>query len=210
MSNFFFVEDKGAGSRRRWSRVAGGVLGLCLLLQTPALRNGPVATPSTAAEVPSVSCAIPVQPLAPAIDALSKDIARRFHVGNGVAIGITHAAFAAGRLRGVDPMLVLAVAAVESKFKSRAVNPVTGAKGLMQVMPQWHQDKIVPVGGDPSLLLIEPNIRVGTDILADYLDAEDGNLENALGRYLGTAGGVSYTKRVHVEMRHLSRVVAAT
>lgn len=197
---------------RAW--VASLALGAGLLAHPATLTSGAVATVQANAQagaaVPSFSCRIPVQALAPSIKALSRDIARRFHLAESAAIGITHAAFTAGRLRGVDPMLVLAVAAVESKFKSRAVNPLTGATGLMQVVPQWHQDKIVRVGGDPSMLLIEPNITVGTAILADYLDAEDGDLENALSRYLGTSGGVRYSQRVHVEMRHLTRVVAAT
>jgi soluble lytic murein transglycosylase-like protein len=153
---------------------------------------------------------MPMQALSPAIGALAQDIARRFHVAHSAAVGITHAAFSAGRMHGVDPVLVLAVAAVESKFKSRAVNPVTGATGLMQVVPQWHQDKIVRVGGDPALLLIRPNITVGTAILAEYLNAEDGNLENALSRYLGSGSGVRYAERVHAELVHLTRVAASS
>lgn len=204
---------------RRWPWMTSGALGLALFAHTASLPSGFLAaqnvaatsiqTPLAAAEAPTL-CRIPAQALAPALQALSKDIARRFHVAESAAAGITHAAFTAGRIRGVDPMLVLAVAAVESKFKSRAVNPVTGATGLMQVMPQWHQDKILKLGGDPAMLLIEPNITVGTAILADYLDAEDGNVEQALARYLGTAGGAHYTKRVQNEMQHLTKVVSRT
>lgn len=183
------------------------VAGAGCLTHPVHLRSGAIAASPPPSAVPEQSCRIPAQ--APILAALSLDIARRFHLAKSSAVGITHAAFTAGRLHGIDPMLVLAVAAVESKFKSRAVNRVTGAQGLMQVVPHWHQDKILRVGGDPSMLLIEPNITVGTAILAEYLDAEDGNLENALGRYLGTTGGVTYSKRVHVEMRHLAKVSTA-
>jgi soluble lytic murein transglycosylase-like protein len=185
------------------------LLGVGLLLRTSDLPSGFVSISRASPPLLAMTCQIPAQAIAPEIKALSKYIARRFHVAESAAVGITHAAFAAARLRGIDPKLVLAVAAVESKFKTRAVNPVTGAKGLMQVMPKWHQDEIHNVGGEQSLLLIAPNIDVGAAILAEYLDAEDGNLENALGRYLGTAGGVSYVKSVHVEMAHLTRVVKA-
>ena len=211
MSNFVRA---GRPRQRWWPWVLSIAMGAGLLAHPSSLPSGLVATLQAAelraVGLPALSCRIPVQELAPRIRALSKDIARRFHLAESAAVGITHAAFTAGRVRGVDPMLVLAVAAVESKFKTHAVNPLTGAKGLMQVVPQWHQDKIVNVGGDPSLLLIEPNIAVGTAILADYLDAEDGDLDGALARYLGTAGGVRYSQRVHLEMRHLTKVVAAT
>jgi soluble lytic murein transglycosylase-like protein len=214
--------------------MVGGMLGLALLGHTATLSSGWVAAPNATAQTiaaqPSAAqsnaaqsnaapgirvgapalCRIPTTALAPALEALSKDIARRFHLAESAALGITHAAFTAGRLRGIDPVLVLAVAAVESKFKSRAVNSVTGATGLMQVVPQWHQDKIVKLGGDPALLLIEPNIAVGTAILADYLKAEDGDLEHALGRYLGSADGGHYKKRVQVEMQHLANVASRT
>jgi len=198
-----------------------GALGLALFAPAATLPSGLLSTPrvavqQVAASIPEARptvvdtaalCRLPAQALAPVMQALSKDIARRFHVAESSAAGITHAAFTAGRVRGVDPVLVLAVAAVASQFKSRAVNPVNGATGLMQVMPQWHQDTVVKRGGDPAMLLIQPNINVGAAILADYLDAEDGNLELALARYLGTAGGVHYTKRVQSEMQHLTRVV---
>jgi soluble lytic murein transglycosylase-like protein len=192
-----------------------GLLGVGLLAQPASLPSGLVVQPAVqpvmaAVAAPAPSCPMPMQALSPAIGALAKDIARRFHVAHSAAVGITHAAFSAGRMHGVDPVLVLAVAAVESKFKSRAVNPVTGATGLMQVVPQWHQDEIGRVGGDPALLLIRPNITVGTAILAEYLDAEDGNLENALSRYLGSGGGVRYTARVHAELAHLTRIAASS
>jgi soluble lytic murein transglycosylase-like protein len=196
--------------------MVSGLLGLALLGHAATLSSGGLAAPMPAyaasrlpAESPAL-CRMPAQALAPVVQALSKDIARRFHLAESAASGITHAAFTAGSRRGIDPVLVLAVAAVESKFKSRAVNPVTGATGLMQVVPQWHQDKIGKLGGDPAMLLIEPNITVGTAILAEYLEAEDGNLEQALGRYLGSAGGDHYKKRVRVEMQHLANVVSRT
>jgi soluble lytic murein transglycosylase-like protein len=221
------VKDARDAHRRHWT--VSGVLGLALLGYAATLYSGGLAAPIVTApssvappaaaptdatsplpvESPA-ACRIPAQALAPAVQAVSKDIARRFHLAESAAAGITHAAFTAGRRRGIDPVLVLAVAAVESKFKSSAVNPVTGATGLMQVMPQWHQDKIKKLGGDPAMLLIEPNITVGTAILAEYLEAEDGNLEQALGRYLGSAGGDHYKKRVRVEMQHLANVVSRT
>jgi len=68
--------------------------------------------------------------------------------------------------RAVDPDLVIAVIDVESRFSPKAVSRV-GAIGLMQVMPFWIG--VRDIEGD----LFEPenNIRHGTAILAEYLDA---------------------------------------
>jgi soluble lytic murein transglycosylase-like protein len=156
------------------------------------------------------TCRNPAVEMAPGINALSRDIARRFHLAEGAAVSITRAAFTAAQASGIDPTLVLAIAAVESKFKPGAVNPTTGAKGLMQIMPRWHQDKVLSIGGESSLMLIAPNIAVGAAIMAEYLDAEDGDIQDALGHYLGTSGAERYVRRVSVEMAHLTRVMKAT
>ena len=190
----------------RWLWVPSMLLGVSLLFHTSDLQSGFVSTWQVTGRLPALLCRIPAQAVAPEIKAVSADIARRFHVAESSALGITHAAFSAARARGINPMLVLAVAAVESRFKAQALNPVTGARGLMQVMPRWHPDKVFNVGGEPSLFLIAPNIDVGAAILAEYLEREDGNVENALSRYLGTVGGDHYSRRVHFEMQHLTRV----
>jgi hypothetical protein len=205
MSNV--IDPTSTEHRLLW--VLSVLLGVCLLLRTSALPSEFVSSSPTPPPLLELMCDIPAK-VAPGIKALSRDIARRFHLAEGAAASITHAAFTAAEVRGIDPTLVLAVAAVESKFKPRAVNQTTGAKGLMQVLPKWHQDKVLNVGGEPSLLLIAPNINVGAAILAEYLDAEDGNLEDALGRYLGSAGAEHYLRLVRLEMAHLTKVLKAT
>lgn len=198
-------------TERHILRVLGVLIGVSLLLHTSDLQSEyisishPVSRPLLA-----VTCPIPAMLIGPEITALSRDIGRRFHLAQSAAQSITSAAFSAARVRGIDPTLVLAVAAVESKFKPRAVNPLTGAKGLMQVVPKWHQDKVLGVGGESSLLLIAPNINVGAAILADYVEAEDGNVSDALARYLGTGGADQYLQRVRLEMAHLARVLKTT
>jgi soluble lytic murein transglycosylase-like protein len=187
------------------------LLGIGLSLYTSDLRSGRVAnSPRPRPIEQEQSCLIPAHALTPQVAVIARDIARRFHVARDSAVSITRAAFSAARASGIDPTLVLAVAAIESKFKSKATNPVTGAKGLMQVMPRWHQDKLAGQGGEPALSLISPNVNIGAAILADYLDAENGNVEAALGRYLGTSGGVHYVQKVRQEMVHFNRVLEAT
>ena len=195
---------------RRVLPVLSLLLGVALLAHTSDLQyEFFVSTPIKARALPAMVCPIPANAVAPDVKALAKDISRRFHLAEGAAVSITHAAFDAARVRGIDPTLVLAVAAVESRFKPGAVNPATGAKGLMQVLPMWHRDRVLDVGGESSLMLISPNINVGAAILAEYLEAGGGNLDVALSRYLGSAGQVHYGKLVRVEMAHLSRVLDA-
>ncbi len=192
-------------------------LGISLLLrpsqpqsESVSLANAlPSAVRASAAPLLAFTCPISGNDIAPEIRALSRDIARHFHVGENAAASITRAAYNAAQAHGIDPMLVLAVAAVESKFKPHAVNPETGAAGLMQVMPRWHQDKIMDVGGEPSLFLIAPNINVGAAILAEYIDAGNGDIENALGHYAGGVSADRYVKMVRLEMTHFAKVLQA-
>ena len=198
-------------AQRRLAWALSVLIGVSMCLRTSELQSEFIVLshPEPARPI-ALTCGIPATDSAPGVKALSRDIARRFHLAEGAAASITRAAFSAGQARGIDPTLVLAIAAVESKFKPGAVNPATGAKGLMQIMPRWHQDKILGIGGESSLLLIAPNIAVGAAIMAEYLDAEDGDIHDALGHYLGTTGAERYVRRVDVEMAHLTRVMKAT
>jgi soluble lytic murein transglycosylase-like protein len=102
-----------------------------------------------------------------------------------------------GMRAGLDPHLVLAVIDVESKFRKYAVSSA-GARGLMQVMPFWVREI-----GEPSHNLFHErtNLRYGCTILRHYLDREQGNVANALGRYNGSLGKAEYPARVLMVLR---------
>jgi len=86
------------------------------------------------------------------------------------------------------PHLVLAVIDVESAFDPFAVS-YAGAVGLMQVMPFWPGE----LGLERSDLIdIDLNIRMGTSILAYYLERERGDYRRALARYNGSLGRRTY------------------
>jgi soluble lytic murein transglycosylase-like protein len=196
------------GKKRAALWALSAALGACLLLRASPLPLETVSV-SQVLSPPRMTAAasLPNKVVVSPVIALARDIAWRFHLGRSAAVSITSAAFNAAQDRGIDPTLLLAVAAVESKFKPGAVNPATGATGLMQVVPKWHQDKVLDAGGESSLLLIAPNIDVGAAILAEYVDADAGNITSALGRYLGKAGANRYVKQVQHEMEHLSTVL---
>ena len=86
------------------------------------------------------------------------------------------------------PQLVLAVIDVESAFDPFAVS-YAGAVGLMQVMPFWPTELGL---SKKDLIDVELNIRMGTSILAYYLEREKGNYTRALGRYNGSLGRREY------------------
>ena len=86
------------------------------------------------------------------------------------------------------PQLVLAVIDVESAFDPFAVSHA-GAVGLMQVMPFWPRELGL---SNKDLIDVELNIRMGTSILAHYLERERGDYIRALGRYNGSLGRREY------------------
>ena len=93
---------------------------------------------------------------------------------------------------GLEPRLVLAVIDVESGFRKYAVS-TAGARGYMQVMPFWVREIGMP---GQNLFHARTNLRYGCVILRHYLQVENGNLSNALGRYNGSLGRPEYPQRV--------------
>ena len=120
---------------------------------------------------------------------------------------LVHAAFAAGRLTQLDPLLILAVIAVESRFNPIAESDY-GARGLMQVVPRFHLEKLAGHGGEATLLEPHTNILVGTRILDEYIQ-RTGSLEAGLQLYAGAADDPArgYAQRVLAEQQRLVQVM---
>jgi hypothetical protein len=102
----------------------------------------------------------------PEYRALAVYLSRRYRVAQDATEQLVGAAHEAGSSTGLDPLLILAVMAVESRFNPIAES-VVGAKGLMQVMPRYHKDKLEALGGEDSVLDPMINILVGARILKD-------------------------------------------
>lgn len=92
----------------------------------------------------------------------------------------------------IEPELVLAVIEVESHFDEFAIS-VSGARGLMQVMPFWLNEIGI---SDQNLFKIRTNLRMGCTILRYYIDMEPDDLGRALARYNGSLGKTRYPNKV--------------
>ena len=107
-------------------------------------------------------------------------------------LDILQAVFREANHHGLNPGLVMAVIQIESHFDRFAVSRV-GAQGMMQVMPFWRAE----IGREQdNLTHLHTNIRYGTAILAHYIQAADGDLVDALGRYNGSRGRLHYPEKV--------------
>ena len=116
---------------------------------------------------------------------LSSYIARNFKISKAKAVDIVAECQRHADKFDLDPELILAVIAVESTFRERAVSSA-GARGLMQVLPRAHPKKVRSIGGVHALFDPSKNIHTGSRILTEYLERSDGDLNNALLRYNGS------------------------
>jgi len=139
--------------------------------------------------------------------AIASFLAQRYRVSQDVTLDLVGIAHSAGRQLGLDPLLIIAVIAVESRFNPIAES-VAGAKGLMQVIPRYHGDKLREFGGENSVFDPRANILVGSRILKEYL-SRTGNLSIALQMYAGALNDSEdvYTERVMREKARLRQVV---
>ena len=112
------------------------------------------------------------------------------------------------RKYGFDPLLIVAMMAVESSFNPKAQSP-RGAQGLMQVIPRYHMDKITP-HGEAEDVLFDPriNIQIGTQVLAEGMQRY-GTLRDALQYYGGARKDpkARYSERVLRMKNRLATIV---
>jgi soluble lytic murein transglycosylase-like protein len=136
-------------------------------------------------------------------------LAKRYRVANDAIDMLVSAAYLTAQETKLDPLLILSVIAIESRFNPFSESPV-GAQGLMQVMSKIHQDKFSELGGVKAALNPVANIKVGAMILKDYVTSA-GSVEAGLKRYVGasdneTDGG--YGHLVMSEYKRLKEVAA--
>ena len=135
-------------------------------------------------------------------------ISRRYRVAPEPVSALVREAWEAGQRARLDPTLILAIMAIESRFNPFAQSPV-GAQGLMQVMTRVHDDKYESFGGSHAAFDPVTNLRVGVQVLKESI-ARGGSLAEGLRHYVGAAllendGG--YASKIISEQTHMRAVL---
>lgn len=136
-------------------------------------------------------------------------LAKRYRVAGEATNLLVSAAYLTAKEIKLDPLLILSVMAIESGLNPFAESPM-GAQGLMQVMSKLHHDKFQELGGVKAALNPVANIKVGAQILKDYV-SRAGSVEAGLKMYVGAAASESdagYGSRVMTEYKRLKDVSA--
>ena len=115
--------------------------------------------------------------------AVAQWLSRRYSVAPEPVSRLVQEAWSVGARAGLDPTLILAVMAIESRFNPFAQSAV-GAQGLMQVMTKVHNDKYEAFGGNHAAFDPVTNLRVGVQVLKECI-ARAGSLEAGLRFYVG-------------------------
>ena len=139
---------------------------------------------------------------------LAQWISRRYRVAPEPVSALVREAWQAGQRARLDPTLILAIMAIESRFNPFAQSQV-GAQGLMQVMTRVHDDKYESFGGSHAAFDPLTNLRVGVQVLKESI-ARGGSLEEGLRHYVGAAllqddGG--YASKIISEQAHMRAVL---
>ncbi|HWZ74195.1 MAG TPA: transglycosylase SLT domain-containing protein [Casimicrobiaceae bacterium] len=136
------------------------------------------------------------------IETLARVVGIKYRISHDITREFVGTAYLEAKRNRLDPLLIVAVMAVESGFNPAAQSD-GGAIGLMQVIPRYHPDKFSAARGesvrDPST-----NIRVGSQALKEYI-VRGGTEAAGLQLYNGAAGDTSnaYATKVAAERQRL-------
>ena len=173
----------------------------------PALGSAEAADDLSAGSGVTADSALPETLQEREQQALAEFIAKRWRIAETAATSFVSIAYRAGKRYSVDPVLILSVVAIESRFNPVAES-VVGAKGLMQIIPKYHRAKLLEQGGEDAVLDPEANIVVGVRILQEYVH-RTGTLEAGLQYYNGARWDESaqYAQKVMSERQRLVEIL---
>jgi hypothetical protein len=175
----------------------------------PAVSVSRAETPQTAYSAMQAVPGVPSEFVAakPEWNGVAAYLSRRFRIANEASRDLVVTAIDAAQKAGIDPLLVLAVVAVESRFNPYAESEF-GAKGLMQVIPKYHLDKFEGIGPGQSYLHPATNLRVGAAILKEYI-RRSGSIQTGLQWYAGAQDDASnqYSTKVLAERSRLEQAL---
>lgn len=121
--------------------------------------------------------------LPPPQAAVAAHLATRYRVAAEPMAALVAEAYRLGPKLGLQPNLLLAVAAVESGFHPY-VQSAAGAQGLMQIMTRVHRARLEAEGGAHAVFDPLVSLRVGAKILHDCVKLT-GSLDEGLRFYFG-------------------------
>jgi len=155
---------------------------------------------------PVVAEVVP-EALTPRLERALTYVSRKYKVAPEALVPIFRAAQTVGRERRLDPLLIIAMIGIESRFNPFAES-VSGAKGLMQVIPGFHLDKVPQGAGEQPFLDPVTNIQVGVQVLEEAIRWR-GSLTAGLQHYGGAADdpGMEYANKVYAEKQRLEQAV---
>ncbi len=168
--------------------------------------EGPIVTDGPANDL-TVQPEPPVEALPPRLQRALDFVSRRYRVAPEALIPVFEAAQTVGRERRIDPLLIIAIIGIESRFNPFAESAV-GAKGLMQVIPGYHLDKIPKGAGEQPFLDPVTNIQVGVHVLEEAIRWR-GSLIAGLQHYGGAPEDpeTEYANKVLAEKQRLEQAV---
>lgn len=145
--------------------------------------------------------------LNPQMRAALEFVAHKYHVSSEALEPVFIAVQKSARETRVDPLLIVSVISIESRFNPYAES-VAGAQGLMQVMPRMHQDKIPESMGANALFDPETNISVGAQVLAESIRRE-GGLIVGLQQFAGASDDpeLGYANKVIAEKQGIEAAI---
>lgn len=131
-------------------------------------------------------------------------VQRRYKVSPEALIPVFEVAQVIGAERRIDPLLILSIIAIESRFNPFAESAM-GAKGLMQVIPRFHTDKLPAGANERSLLDPVINVQVGVKVLEEAIRRQ-GGLVAGLQQYAGSSDPEgAYATKVLAEKERLEQ-----
>ncbi len=148
------------------------------------------------------------QSISPELARVKDYVARRYHVSSAALDAPIARAQRSGELLGIDPLLIVAVMAIESSFNPLAESTV-GAQGLMQVIPRFHMDKIGHDAGPRALFDPDTNVRVGALVIKEGI-RRYGSVMRGLQYYGGALNDSQsgYARKVLAMKARLQKVAA--
>ena len=131
---------------------------------------------SVEAAPPPKEEAAPRQTLTPAMTAALDSVVQRYRVSAEALLPVFETVQSVARERRLDPLLLIAVISVESRFNPFSQSPM-GAQGLMQIIPRYHMDKVSSAGAERPFLDPIINVQVGARILQEAIRQQGGLME---------------------------------